>query len=199
MIAPPTGELVVASTPQVRIRRKIRSDAQDEYRWRMDPDLARFDAATPPPQTFEEFLSVFEYDLAFGRAAREAFALESNEGMHIGTVMYYNASTESAELGVSIAPEGYRGRGVGRATIVAFLRFLFAQRSFRRIHLRTLEWNMRAIKCFEACGFQAIERIFHDGNWFVVMEARREWWLLWDSEGRFDFPAPAESGDQSRE
>jgi hypothetical protein len=48
-----------------------------------------------------------------------------------------------------------------------------------------LEWNERAIRSFRAAGFADAARVFRDNEWFLRMEARREWWLLWDAEGRF--------------
>jgi RimJ/RimL family protein N-acetyltransferase len=181
-----SGSLVIADAGVARIRRRVRADAIDEFRWRKDPELARYDAATPVPSTFSHFLAAFEFDLEFGRAGRETFALDSPEGTHIGSIMYYNADGESAELGISIADPAYRGRGVGRAVIVAFLRWLWNSRPVRRLQLHTLAWNERAQRSFRAAGFEDAARVSRNGQWFVRMEARREWWLLWDGEGRFE-------------
>lgn len=187
--APPTDRLVVAAGAKVRVRRRERDDAADEFRWRSDPELAKFDAARAGPGTFEEFVAALEYDLAFGRAGREAFALETPDGRHIGSVMYYNADADSAEIGISIALAEYRGVGIGREALTAFLRFLWTERPFRRVYLHTLEWNERAQRCFRAVGFEDRARVLRDGEWFLQMDVRREWWLLWEAEGRFAPPA----------
>jgi RimJ/RimL family protein N-acetyltransferase len=183
--APSIDHLVVAAAQRVRIRRRVRDDAADEFRWRSDPELAKFDAAGAGPGTFDDFVAAVEYDLAFGRAGREAFALETPDGCHIGSVMYYNADPECAEIGISIALDEYRGRGIGREAVAAFLRFLWTERPFRRVYLHTLEWNERAQRCFRAVGFEDRARVLRDGEWFLQMDVRREWWLLWDAEGRF--------------
>ena len=99
--------------------------------------------------------------------------------------MYYNADPDSAEIGISIALGEYRGLGIGREAITAFLRFLWTERPFRRVYLHTLEWNEKAQRCFRAAGFEERARVHRDGAWFLQMEVRREWWLLWDAEGRF--------------
>lgn len=187
-----TEHLVVARGPRLRIRVRTRSDAEDEFRWRSDPELAQYDGAPPRIESFERFLQSFSYDLAFGHINREAFALETLDARHIGTIMYYNADFDTAELGLSIAVSELWGGGFGREAITVFLRFLWAERSFRRVYLHSLAWNERAIRSFQAAGFEVTGTLSRNGDEFVRMEARREWWLLADSEGRFDFEPPAE-------
>lgn len=182
-----TEHLIFAHGPRLRIRARTRPDAEDEFRWRTDPELAQYDGAQPRIETFEQFLQAFSYDLTFGYANRQAFALETLQGQHLGTIMYYNADIESAELGLSIALPEFWGDGFGREAIATFVRFLWAERSFRRLYLHTLKWNERAVRSFQAAGFQLTGTLSRNGDEFVRMEARREWWLLADSEGRFDF------------
>ena len=95
--------LVVAAGPRLRIRHKTRDDAIDEYAWRRDPENARLNGMQPFSEGFTRFLQVFEHDLAFGQADRAQFALETNDGAHIGSIMLYNADhpREIAEFGVS--------------------------------------------------------------------------------------------------
>ena len=180
-----TDHPVVAAAERVRIRRRVRDDAADEFHWRSDPELAKFDAAPVIPGTFEDFLAELDYELTYGRPGREAFALETPDRRHIGSVMYYNADPDSAEIGISIALGECRGLGIGREAITAFLRFLWTERPFRRVYLHTLESNEKAQRCFRAAGFEERARVRRDGVWFLQMDVRREWWLLWDAEGRF--------------
>ena len=190
MTAPPMrdyGHLVVAAGPNVRIRRKVREDAEDDFRWRMDPENTRFDGNNPPQQSFAEFLQQLESDLAFGLPEKELFAIMDPDGRHVGNVMYYHADSlrGEAELGISLGAEADRGRGLGSQSTVLLLRYLWHNYPFRRIYLHTLAWNERAIRSFHKAGFDEVARVLRDGEPFVRMEARREWWLLWDEEGRF--------------
>jgi hypothetical protein len=57
----------------------------------------------------------------------------------------------------------------------------------RVVYLHVLEWNERAARCFSRSGFDPVARVLRDGQAFTRMESRREWWLLWDAEGRFQF------------
>ena len=182
--------LVVAAGPRLRIRHKLRDDAIDEYAWRRDPENARLNGMPPFREGFARFLQVFEYDLAFGQADRAHFAIETPDGVHIGSIMYYNADhgSEAAEFGISIGDRRFRGAGLGREATITFLRYAWQAFPFRTFYLHTLDWNERALNCFRACGFNELAIIERNGERYIRMEARREWWLLWEMEGRFRLP-----------
>ena len=178
---------VVATTPRLRIREKRIEDAPAEYAWRKDPEVARYDATLPLILSYGEYVQQFERDLRFSNPARHAYAIETAEGEHIGALMYYNADHASgtAEYGISIGPAESRGAGLGTEATIAFLRFVWQSLPLRRIYLHTLEWNERARRSFERAGFRQTEVVRRGNERFLRMEAKREWWLLWDSEGRF--------------
>jgi [ribosomal protein S5]-alanine N-acetyltransferase len=183
----PKERLTVARGPSVRIRRKLREDAIDEYAWRRDPEHARFNGVQPFADGFTRFLQAFEYDLVVGHPDREQFAIETSGGAHIGSVMYYNAdlSRDTAEFGMAIGDSRYRGQGFGREAAILFVGYLWQNYPFRLLHLHTLEWNERARRSFAAAGFNDVALVQRGAERFVRMEARREWWLLWEMEGRF--------------
>ena len=52
------GELVV-------LREKRIGDAPDDYRWRSDAELARFDAARPFAATYHDYLALYRDELAY--------------------------------------------------------------------------------------------------------------------------------------
>lgn len=179
--------LVVAKGRSVRIRRKVRADAEDDYRWRTNPENARYDGEIALQQSFEAFLRQVEAELAFGQPEMEFFAITDDGGRHMGNVMYYHADSYlgEAEFGLTLGEDADRGRGFGTEAAVLFMRFVWQNYPFRRVYLHTLAWNERAISCFRRAGFNEATRLMRHGEPFVRMEARREWWLLWDGEGRF--------------
>lgn len=200
MTATDLRQLVVAETPLVRIRHKHPSDALNDFYWRRESELSAFNAGQPFTVSFSDFVLQFERHLLFPDPAWRMYALAAPDGTHIGNIMYYNATAtrDMAELGISIALESYRGAGIGAHATIAFLRYLWDTHPFRRIYLHTLESNGRARRCFARAGFQDVALVLRDGQPFVRMETRREWWLMWDLEGRFDYerlapapPAPA--------
>ncbi len=179
--------LTVAEFGGVRIRHKHLDDALDDFHWRRNPEITRFDASAGLTRTYSDFLDHFERELRFPDGARRGFSVEAAPGDHIGNVMFYNGETTtgSVEVGISIADERFRGAGIGTAVMVNFVRFIWETTPYRRIYLHTLAWNERAQRCFLRVGFQQTARVFRETGEFLRMETKREWWLLWDMEGRF--------------
>ncbi len=192
MTSPVAGADYVAEGTRVRIRRMRREDALDDFHWRRDPHLIRLNAAFPLNAGFAEFLVQIENAIRFAAPDRAQFAIEDADSAHIGTVMFYHADgdREAAEFGILIGPEASRGHGLGTAATVAFLRFLWQNYPFRRIYLHTLEWNAAARASFIKAGFAETARVLRGPDVLIRMEVRREWWLLWDAEGRFPDQAP---------
>ena len=198
--AKPLDHLVLAEGPNVRIRLRVRDDGPDEFRWRSDPETARFDGRAPNKDPFAPFLDAFGYELAYGRNDREQFALDTIDGQHIGTVMLYNFGRghESCELGISLGEDSSRGRGLGREAVIVALRWVWNNRPVRTVFLHALDWNERAIRCFRGAGFDETAKVFRHGQALIRMEVKREWWLLWEMEGRFNL-APAGSSQPQPE
>jgi RimJ/RimL family protein N-acetyltransferase len=179
--------LVVAEADGYRIRHKLPADIPEDYAWRKDEGLARYDGRPPLDMPYAEFEQQMAQEVRFASPSRQGFSIVAPDGTHVGNCMFYNVglSRDSAELGIMLASPALWGRGLGRALMVAFVRYLWASHPFRVLVLHTLEWNERAIRSFQRAGFEETARVLRDGEWLRRMEARREWWLLWDAEGRF--------------
>ena len=167
----------VARGHLILLRRKRPSDAQQDYEWRRDPELARFDAAPPLRVSFQDFLLTFNDELRFPSPYRKVFAIENLEGLHIGNVMYYNIDERrgEAELGITIGDRRYWGAGYGRDAVRTFVRYIFESTALQRIYLNTLDWNVRAQRAFRAAGFVPTGMNRRGLHTFVSMEIRREW------------------------
>ena len=161
----------------VLLREKQLDDALNDFRWRTDTELTRFDAARPLTMTYQEFLTLYREELLYPSPYRWSLAIEDNEGHHIGNIMYYNIDTlrQEAELGITIGEERFCGRGYGTEAVRLLVVHLLRQMSFRRVHLKTLAWNRRAQACFEKVGFSRYGRTHRGDDGFILMEIRREW------------------------
>lgn len=170
------GDDVVVRGRQVIIRRKRLSDARDEYAWRTDEELSRLDANLPVEAPFDAYLRTWAFDLKFTDLAQRSFAIEDEEGRHIGNVMYYNLNKErrEAELGISIGDKARWGQGYGSDAVAALTRYLFQQTDTQRLYLHTLSWNTRAQRAFAKVGFTVCGTSWRDGQTFIVMELWRE-------------------------
>jgi RimJ/RimL family protein N-acetyltransferase len=167
---------------KVVLRRKRMDDAPADYAWRRDPELARFDAASPLRSSYSDFLVTFREDVDYPTPFRRVYAIEEEDGQHIGNVMYYNIDDrrKEAELGITIGDKRYWGRGYGRDAVRAFLRHLFLDVGLERVYLNTLDWNERAQQSFLASGFVPCGTNRRGVHSFITMEAKRDVWLAQD-------------------
>lgn len=164
------GELIV-------LREKRLSDARDDFGWRSDAELARFDAARPFAATFDDYVALFKDELAYPSPYRRTLAVEDADGRHIGNVMYYNIDTirREAEIGITIGERDCWGNGYGADAVRTLVKHILRATGFRRIYLKTLDWNVRAQHTFERAGFRPCGRSRRGGNTFIVMEYMAMW------------------------
>lgn len=168
---------VIARGRRTVVRRKRMADATDEYEWRTDADLARFDASQPIRAPFADYQRNWSFDIRFTDTAGRSFAVEDGTGRHIGNIMYYNhdSARGEAELGISIGRRDCWEQGYGRDAVAALADYLFRTTQIKRLYLHTLDWNKRAHRSFQKAGFAECGTAWRNGNTFVVMELRREW------------------------
>ncbi len=172
-----TVEGEVARGDRVILREKRLGDAPDDYRWRTDADLARFDAARPFAATYNDYLALYRDELTYPSPYRRSLAIEDSRHRHIGNAMYYNIDTirREAEIGITIGERDCWGRGYGTDAVKTLVRHIFRATGFRRIYLKTLDWNTRAQRAFEKAGFRICGRSRRGGNAFIVMEYISAW------------------------
>lgn len=168
---------VIARGRRTVIRRKRQQDVAEEYAWRSDPELAQFDASRAVQAAFEDYQRNWSFDYRFTDAAARTFAVEDENGCHIGNVMYYNldSTRREAEIGISIGDRRGWSRGYGADALQAIVGRLFATLDINRLYLHTLDWNVRAQKAFAKAGFEVCGTSWRDGHTFIVMELGRGW------------------------
>jgi RimJ/RimL family protein N-acetyltransferase len=167
------GEL--ARGQKTVLRAKKLGDAERDYEWRRDPELATFDAARPYSGSFSDYLVIFNDELSYPSPYRRTLAVEDFEGTHIGNVMYYNLDYQrrETEIGVTIGLKDYWSRGYGTDLVHTFVGYLFANLPVDRVYLKTLDWNFRAQRCFEKAGFTRYNVSRRGEYTFVLMDIRR--------------------------
>jgi RimJ/RimL family protein N-acetyltransferase len=167
---------IIARGRKTTIRRKRLTDAADEYRWRSDPELAQFDASRPVQVPFDNYFRNWSFDYRFTDMGGRSFAIEDENGRHIGNVMYYNIdqARAEAEIGISIGERDYWSHGYGTDAIIALTQALLSRGEFLRLYLHTLDWNIRAQRAFQKAGFTPCGTSWRDARTFVVMEIWRE-------------------------
>ncbi len=172
----PRDDVIVRGRRTV-VRRKRMADAEDEYAWRSDEGLARFDASNPMRVPFPDYQRNWSFDMRFTDTAGRSFAVEDENGRHIGNIMHYNhdAARREAEMGISIGRRDCWAQGYGSDAVAAMVGHLFETTDLQRLYLHTLDWNERAYRSFQKAGFAQCGTSWRNGKTFLVMEVRREW------------------------
>ena len=164
---------------RVRLRDKRLEDAEQDYIWRSDAELAKLDAAFPMTMSFDRFLKLFQDQLRFPTPGSHHFSTETLDGKLIGNCMYYDLDSVNmqAELGIVIGDRDYWSNAYGYDAVTTLLDYLFREKGLKRVYLHTLEWNDRAQRCFEKSGFEPVKKVRRMSQDFILMEVMREDWF----------------------
>lgn len=182
---------------KVVLRSKLMEDAEADYQWRIDPELATLDATRPITITLKEYLRYHRDDLQFPSPRSVRLAIDTLEGTHIGNCMYYDIDTElaQAEFGIMIGNAEFWNGGYGTDAVATMLRLIFTTTWLRRVYLHTLTSNERAQRAFTKGGFAADREVRKDGFDFLRMNITRDRWEVLEAERRGETgeePEPAE-------
>jgi RimJ/RimL family protein N-acetyltransferase len=94
----------------------------------------------------------------------------------------FNRDAGSAWVGIGIGDPYYRGKGYGTDAMKVLLNYAFNELNLHRVNLGVFEFNQRAIRSYEKCGFkyEGSEREFifkEDKRWSIQNMGilRSEW------------------------
>lgn len=166
--------LPILTGHKVKLRPKRLYDAIDDYQWRQDTELCRLDATQPATSSFEEYLRLSAE--APSKTSRSChFAIETFSGKHIGNCSCFDMDEANGEveIGIMIGNKAYWDQGYGTDAIRTALDYVFSRKGLNRVYLKTLNWNTRAQKCFQKCGFSPCGQLIRDGHSFILMEIRK--------------------------
>ncbi len=160
---------------KVRLRAIERADLPTFVRWLNDPEVLHYLLMYMPMSLAEEE-KWFEGQLQ--KQDGRVFAIEAINGdqaVHIGNIGIHDVDWKNrvAEVGIVIGEKDYWGQGYGTDALKTLLRFAFQEMNLHRIQLRVHDYNARAIRCYEKCGFQHESRqrdaLFRDGEYHDVL------------------------------
>jgi RimJ/RimL family protein N-acetyltransferase len=166
---------------RVRLRRIERSDIPIFVRWFNDPEIRSFlSMYLPMSQAAEE--QWFEKQL---ESDRIIFGIETLDGKLIGNLGFERIEWKNrwAEIGVVIGEREYWSQGYGTDAITTLLRFVFTEMNLHRVRLSVYDYNQRARRCYEKCGFVLEGRMrqahYHDGHYHdeLIMGVLRDEFL----------------------
>ncbi len=170
---------MVISGKRLRLRAIERSDIPAFVRWFNDPEVRRYlQMYLPMSQAQEE--RWFESQLE--EHDGHVLGIETLDGTLIGNVGLHGIDWKDrrAVLGIVIGEKEYWNRGYGTEAVSTLLGFAFGEMNLHRISLRVYEYNERAIRCYEKCGFRLEGRLrkarFHAGKYHdeLIMAVLRD-------------------------
>lgn len=140
----------------VRLRPMEDGDVPLLARWLNDPDVRHWLHLS---EDSERLLTLEAHRERFERIradpAHVSWCIETKDGQPIGEIglMDIHRLHSRAELGVTIGEKDFWSRGYGTDAVRRVLRYAFEEMGLRRVGLITDEDNLRAIRCYEKCGF----------------------------------------------
>lgn len=165
---------VVLTGKMVSLRPRELEDCAKEYRWRTDEELCRLDATIPVSFSYAEFLDRYSIELEYP-GLTYTLAIDTQDGTHIGECSLFNIDfiDNSTEIGILIGERDYWDQGYGADVLETIMHHIFNTSDIEKIVLRTLDWNIRAQKCFKKCGFTGSDSLIIGEYHFLIMESHR--------------------------
>ena len=163
---------------KIKLREKKLTDVRADYRWQSDSELAKLDAAPTLIMSFALYLLDYTSTLHEFDHNRLPLAVETIDGKHIGNCTCYDIDEKKGEgqIGIMLGDRDCWNRGYGADVINTFVDYIFRNSSLNRLYLKTLDWNLRAQKCFTKCGFTPCGLMNRDSYNFILMELIRDQW-----------------------
>lgn len=141
------------------LRKPVESDVIDYFNVEVNEELDRMyggDTRDLPPKTMED-------------AQKFVNAIKNNklewcvefEGRFVGQArLTVNKLDNRARYAVGLFVPSVWNKGLGTEITQIVLRYAFDELKLHRVDLRVLQYNKRAIKCYEKCGFiqEGVER-----------------------------------------
>jgi RimJ/RimL family protein N-acetyltransferase len=153
---------------RVRLRAFEISDAETVSGWYQDHEFSVLDGNIYGASL--ETIRKFVESMGSPSYADASFGIETEEGVLIGLIRLKRGAAEDRHADFGIAMErNYWNRGYGTDATRTILRFAFEEMNLHRVSLGVLDYNTRAQRCYEKCGFRVEGRErqarFRNGHW----------------------------------
>jgi RimJ/RimL family protein N-acetyltransferase len=160
--------------PSVVLRRHVPENLTAFRRWYADREIARLARYQETPMRPEEIERFFGARVLGHEALAMAVHIRGTDRL-IGTCAFSQLDAEngSALYHITIGESDAWGKGYGTEATQLMLDHAFGTLGLHRIALFVFEFNVRALRAYERCGFvvegRARESIWRDGRWWDEM------------------------------
>ncbi len=156
---------------RVRLRRHIPENLERFRRWYADPEIARLARYQEAPMRPEEIERFFAARVVGPDAMAMAIHERATDRL-VGTCAFsqLDGDNGSALYHITIGEKDAWGQGFGSEATQLMLDHAFGVLGLHRVALFVFEFNERAIRAYQRCGFvlegRSRESIFRDGQWW---------------------------------
>jgi RimJ/RimL family protein N-acetyltransferase len=160
---------------RVTLSPKNLSDAPRDYLWQKDAELMALSGNTPLTVSFIQYLT--RYRTGWQKTNAQFLSIKTiSDGRNIGNCAIYDTDCSNSEttIGIFIGERDYWSKGYGTDAVNALSGYVFNEMSLKRINLKTLESNTRALRCFEKCGFKVCGSLLQHGHSYIMMQLSYE-------------------------
>jgi len=152
------------SGEKVNLRPLRRGDVDQRVAWLNDAETVRLFTGSEPMRAYERvdaerWRQTLEADLT-----AVVWAVETKQHQHIGDLDLHNMDRQAglAKLTILIGDKAFWDSGCGTDAVKTMLRYAFLDLGLESVGLRVYNFNKRAIRCYEKCGFAWVEAASQD-------------------------------------
>jgi len=156
---------------RVVLRRHTPENLPTFRRWYQDPEVARLARYQDGPMLVDEIDRFFASRAVGNESLAMAIHIRA-DGRLVGTCAFsqLDADNGSALFHITIGEKAAWGRGYGTEATQLMLGHAFDTLRLHRVALSVFEFNERAVRTYQRCGFsiegRARESIWRDGRWW---------------------------------
>lgn len=146
-----SGELVC-------LRAMTEEDIKPSVEFMNDPEIImNLDDDAPMPQSYETQKEWLEKQRKEQKNYKDFFwAIDTKDGKFIGGcgVNHMDRKNRVAKVGIFIGDKSCLDKGYGTDAMKVLLKFLFEEYNVNKVKLSVFDYNKRAIRSYEKCGFK---------------------------------------------
>lgn len=152
----PFGPLLIGR--RVVLRPAADGDAEARRLLGRHADIARMFGAAQPSSGPMSLVAAQAWLEKLGEEGTVEWVVDA-EGRFLGTARLHSFREDASALyAVGFFDPERLGRGFGAEVTEVVVRYAFGSLGLRRLHLAVLEFNERAIRCYQRCGFREVGR-----------------------------------------
>ncbi len=163
------------------------TDLKNCTKWMNDQEIGRYLGNAYLPKSLEQEEEEWFDDLV-KRKDHVYLAIETLKGIYIGNIsMAISWKDRNAGLGVCIGEKEYWGKGFGTDVMMLLLEYAFNTLNLRKICLTVFDFNKRAKRVYEKCGFivegVSKEHVYQNGKYIDLIEMavfKKDFLPIWE-------------------